>query len=690
MSRTLLYEIGTEEVPSAPLYGAVEQLRTKGPEALRAARLAFTDVSVMATPRRLALIVNGLAEEQPDLEEKVRGPSVTHAFDANGEPTRAATGFATSRGVAVEDLVREAEGDQEYVYALVREDGRTAAEVLPDVLSELTASLDWPKSMRWDGGGERFSRPIRWLTCVFGADVIPVEYAGLTASDRSMGHRFLSDGSVEVPVADEYSRAMERANVLVDLGERTILVRESVEAAAEKADATAVIQDKTFREVVNLVEWPTAALGTFDREFLRVPREVLQSAMESHQRYFPVENEDGELLPHFVVVHNGPPELTDSIVEGHERVIRARLADAAFFFDEDLKVSLEEHVHRLETIVFQERLGTVAQRVDRVEALTQAIATQVGAEPDDAAWASRAAHLSKADLVTNMVVEFPTLQGVMGRHYALAGDEAPEVADAILEHYRPRFAGDDLPASTPGALVSLADKLDTIVGIFGVGMPPTGSADPYALRRAALGVLGIIIDSDVQLGLDDAIASALFGLDDVLPDLDKESVGSQVKEFILGRMETVLKERGHAYDTVAAVLAVAADDPADATARADALTALRADEALEDLWVAYSRAKNLSDPALGTATDVSFMVEEERALEEALASAEVTAGKAMDSAEYESALETLSALRAPIDVFFDEVLVMDEEPALRENRLRLLNRFVALFSRYADFSKLAE
>ena len=690
MSRTLLFEIGTEEVPSVPLYRAVEQLRRKTPEALNDARLAFDELWVTATPRRLAVIVRGLADEQPDLEEKARGPAVKHAFDADGDPTKAAIGFAKSRGVALEDLVREKEGGQEYVYALVSEKGRAADEVLPGVLAGLAGSIEWPKSMRWDGGMARFSRPVRWLTCVFGADVVPVEFAGLTASDRSAGHRFLSEGPVEIPVAEEYVRAMERAKVLVDLDERTRLVRESVEAAAQKADAVAVIHEKTFSEVVNLVEWPTAALGTFDEEFLRVPREVLETAMESHQRYFPVENEARDLLAHFVVVHNGSPELTESIVEGHERVIRARLADAAFFFDEDLKVPLEEYVHRLESIVFQEKLGTVAARAGRVEALTQAIAAQVGADPDDAAWAIRAAHLCKADLVTNMVVEFPTLQGVMGRHYALAGGEAPEVADAILEHYRPRFAGDDLPATTAGALVSLADKLDTIVGIFGVGMAPTGSADPYALRRAALGILGIIIGTDLQLRLDDAIASALSGFDTVFPGLDKEAVGSQVKEFILGRMETVLKERGHAYDTVDAILAVAADDPADAAARAEALTALRADEALEDLWVAYSRAKNLCDPVLGTETDVSIMGAEEQTLEEALALAEREAGEAMGRADYTLTLETLSALREPIDLFFDEVLVMDEEVTLRKNRLKLLNRFVELFSRFADFSKLAE
>lgn len=690
MSRTLLFEIGTEEIPSAPLYAAQNQLRKAVPAALDAARLSFEDVWVGGSPRRLAVLVSGLALEQPDLEQTVKGPPAKAAFDQDGQPTKAALGFAAKYGLDASALERREEGGAEYVYAVVSETGRPAAVVLPEVLAALAADIEWPKSMRWGSGPTRFARPVRWLVALFGEEVLPVEFAGLTAGRTSLGHRFLADGPASIASADSYASALEGAFVIVDAERRASDIRAGIDAAAASMSGTPVVPSKTFDEVVNLVEWPTAATGTFDSEFLTVPREVLETAMESHQRYFPVESSAGELLPHFVVVHNGPPALTERVIEGHERVIRARLADAAFFWDEDRKRSLEEHGHQLATIVFQERLGTVAARVARIEALADAIAEQIGAAPDDAAWAKRAAHLCKADLVTNMVVEFPTLQGLMGRYYALAGDEAPEVADAILEHYQPKFAGDELPPSTAGKIVSLADKLDTIVGIFGAGMPPTGSADPYALRRNALGVLGIIIEGGLPLSLDDAIASALAGLESALPGLDKEAKGAQVKEFILGRMETVLKARGAAYDTISAVLAVAGDDPADAAARADALTAIRTEPAIDDLSVAFERAKNLSQPDLGTGTDASLMGPEEAALAKALDDAEAAAVPALASRDYETALRTLAALRAPIDVFFEKVLVMDEDAALRENRLRLLNRFVTLFAGFADFGQLVE
>lgn len=690
MSRTLLFEIGTEEIPSAPLYAAVAQLRDRVPAALADARLSHGELWVGGSPRRLAVLVRELVEDQPDLSQKVRGPSVAHAFDADGNPTKAAEGFARSRGVAVADLVRETEGGQEYLFAAVSEAGRPTVEVLPGVLAGLAAAIEWPKSMRWGSGSTRFSRPVRWLTCVYGAEVIPVEFGGLVAGNASRGHRFLAEEPVEVPVAEEYVRALERGFVMADGEKRAELIREGIDAAAGKLDAVAVVAEKVFSEVVNLVEWPTVAVGTFDESFLRVPREVLETAMQSHQRYFPVESKAGALLPYFIVVHNGAADRTESIIEGHQRVIRARLADASFFFDEDLKEPLEAYVGKLETIVFQERLGTVAQRVERVEALTKALAQQVEADPGEEAWAVRAAHLAKADLVTNMVVEFPALQGVMGRHYALASEEAPEVAEAILEHYKPRFAGDELPASFAGALVSMADKLDTMVGIFAAGMPPTGSADPYGLRRGALGILNIIIELDVAFSLDDAISSAIEGIGGVLPDLDADRVGGDVKAFILGRMETVLKDRKHAYDTIQAILAVAGDDPALAAARADVLTAFRKAPEIDDLSVAFSRAKNLSQPGLGTVADSGLTGPEETALLAAMAQAEEKVGAAEFEEDHEGVLRALSALREPIDAFFDAVLVMDEDATLRENRLRLLNRFVELFSRFADFSALVE
>ncbi len=466
-------------------------------------------------------------------------------------------------------------------------------------------------------------------------------------------------------------------------------MREGIEAIEAQRGVRAVVPEKTFAEVVNLVEWPTVAVGHFDEAFLEVPREVIETAMTKHQRYFPLEGPDGNLTNLFIVVHNGDPARTDAIIAGHERVIRARLADATFFYREDLKVNMEHWVSQLDTIVFQEKLGTSGAKVARNERLAEHLAKLDGADAGQTAEAVRASHLAKADLVSHVVVEFPVLQGVMGSYYALACGDTPEVALAILEHYKPRFAGDETPSTLPGKLASVADKLDTMVGIFGIGMAPTGSADPYALRRGALGILNIILEG-LTITLDEAIGAALSGYDES-HEFDDAAVGSAVKGFIVGRAEGLLKDRGHAYDTVAAVLATVADDPADALRRCEALTAFRgASDDMEDLSVAFTRARNLSKPALGTTTDASIMGAEEAVLADALSEAEQAADRSFEAADYDAVLGVLAGLRGPIDAFFDAVLVMDSDEKLRDNRLRLLNRFVALFSRFADFSKLSE
>jgi glycyl-tRNA synthetase beta chain len=689
MSRDLLFELGVEEIPSAPLIAATAQLETLALRAFADARLSHEGVRVLSSPRRLALLVTGLAEGQEDLSQKVKGPSASAAFTPDGAPTKAAEGFARSRGVAVDDLVREDADGGSYVFALVEEAGRPSVDVLPGLLAGLAAALDWPKSMRWGSGTARFIRPVRWIVALFGEDVVGVEFAGLTSGRTSRGHRFLA-AEVEIPSPSEYVERLRAAAVIVDHQERSMLVRDAIEREAAGLGAHAVVPPKTFAEVVNLVEWPTVAVGRFDDDFLQVPREVLEEAMESHQRYFPVEDADGKLMPRFIVVHNGDPERTAPIVAGHERVIRARLADAAFFYREDLAKPLESYVHSLQDIVFHEKLGSLGAKVTRIERLARALAEQVGVGPEDEAHAVRAAHLAKADLVTHVVVEFTSLQGHMGYHYALAADESLSVAEAIVDHYRPRFAGDQLPRSTAGCLVSIADKLDTVVGIFAIGQGPTGSADPYALRRSTIGILAMALDGGIRINLTESVAAALEGLVGTVPDLDVESVGATARAFVLGRLEGVLKDRGQAYDTVAAVLAVAGDDPADALARCEAVTAFRSrSDAMEDLSVAFTRAKNLADPALGTAADNSLMTPEEDALDTALELAEERSAAALLEARYADALEVLASLRGPIDAFFEAVLVMDTDERLRENRLRLLNRFVALFSRFADFSRIS-
>lgn len=691
MSRTLLFEIGCEEIPSDALYGAIEQLRTDAVAALRSARLGYEDIASYGAPRRLVLQVHGLAECQEDVSERVKGPSAKAAFDADGRPTKAAEGFAHSRGVDVSALETVESDEGAYVFAVVESRGRSAAEILPELLERLAAGLDWPKSMRWGSGETRFSRPVRWLLALHGDDVVPVRFAGLEAGRTTWGHRFLTAGPLDIASAGEYPAAAREAMFVFDHEDRARRIREGVERAASGVGGIAVVPEKTFAEVVNLVEWPTVVVGRFDEEFLEVPREVLEIAMESHQRYFPVEGPDGRLTNAFVVVHNGDPALDAGIAAGHERVIRARLADASFFYREDLHRPLESLVERLSTIVFQERLGTLGAKVGRVEGLVRSLGELAGVDPGVAAEALRAAHLCKVDLVSHVVVEFPALQGVMGRYYALAAGEETAVADAVVEHYRPRFSGDGLPASLAGQLVSVADKLDTIVGIFGIGMPPTGSADPYALRRGALGILGIIMEKRLRLPLDAAIGAALAGYEGVIEGLDPERVGGEVKAFFTARLEGVLRDRDYAFDTVDAVLAAAADDPEDAAARCGALQSARDSDpgTFDDLATAFTRVRNLAQADLGTGTDAALMGPAEKALADILDAAAAQLADLMPKAAYGEVVGVLAGLRGPVDTFFDEVLVMDDDEDLRANRLRLLNRLVTTFGSFADVARLA-
>jgi len=684
----LVFEIGTEELPSGAIYTAIQQLQVSVPKALDDARLEYSAVAVVASPRRIAVLVSQLAETQADSTVTAKGPAAKAAFDADGNPTPAAIGFARGKGVDVGALTVRDDAGGSYVYATVETLGRPTLEVLPELLAAVAGGLDWAKSMRWGSGDARFPRPVRWLLALYGTDVVPVQFAGLEAGRVTYGHRFLAPGPIEVLAAFEYPNRLEEAFVAVDHEARAALLREGISREAARRKGRAVVPEKTFAEVVNLVEWPTVGIGEFDERFLEVPREMLENAMGSHQRYFPLERADGTLENRFIVAHNGNPDRTQAIVAGHERVIRARLADAAFFYKEDLAVSLESWLDRLDTVVFQEKLGTTAMKVARIERLAARVAAMLDAPADAAAYATRAALLAKADLVTNAVVEFTDLQGVMGGYYALAAGEESGVALAIEEHYRPRFAGDELPTSIAGRIVSIADKADTICGIFAAGMAPRGSADPFALRRSAIGILQMALDG-TRVTLDELVTSALEPLAGAL-DFDVEVTGSAVKEFFTGRLEKILRDRDHAYDTVSAVLAVAGDDPADALARCEALTAFRASsDDMEDLSIAFSRAKNLSVADLGVEVDPEIMGAEESALAAALDDAEAAVASRMEQAAYSAVLEALAALRGPIDAFFDAVMVMDEDEALRNNRLKLLNRFVAVFGGFADFGQLA-
>ena len=688
--QTLAFEIGTEEIPAFDLDNATAQLQRLVPAALDAARIPHGEVAIYTTPRRLIALVAGVAARTEEQEEVFRGPSAKIAFDAAGNPTKAASGFARGKGVAVEDLELREENGVQYVYATRRIPESDVAQLLPGVLRGLIDAIQWPKSCRWGTTSERFSRPVRWLLALLGDRVIPVEYAGLTAGNTTRGHRFLAPGPHVVDDADALIDVLRGAYVVPTEAEREAAIRAGVAQAEERYGARAELPATTLLEVTNLCEYPTVLVGTFDEEFLAVPEEIIVDAMLKHQRYFPLYDAQDKLTNHFIIVGNGNPACAATIIDGNERVVRARLYDAKFFYEEDLKHPLASYVERLDEVVFQEKLGTMRAKTDRVVALARHLAADAGLSAADAADAERAAFLCKADLVTNAVIEFTSVQGIMGSYYALAEGDNEQVAQAIADHYRPRFSGDELPASEVGRVVAMADKLDTICGLFAVGQGPTGSSDPFALRRAAIGVVGML-EAGLSVSLLQAVDAALSTYAAAGLQFDAPAVRAEVIDFFITRTKVMLRDRGSAPDAVDAVLACGIEEPAQVIARVAALESARVDaaEEFDDLAVAYARANNLRNEALGEEVDESLMEADELALLAAIRDAQLCVDAALIADNYPSALSALAKLRGPIDAFFEDVMVMDEDEALRENRLRLLNRFVAVFAPVADFAKLA-
>lgn len=688
---TLAFEIGTEEIPAFDLHRATLQLEKLVPEALDAVRIPHGDAAVYTTPRRLIAIVADVADETEALEEVFRGPSVKIAFDADGNPTKAATGFARGKGVGVDALERREENGVEYVFATKSIAARDVAELLPGVLEGVITGISWPKSCRWGTTSEYFSRPVRWLVALLDERVIPVRFAGLTAGNLTRGHRFLAPGPHEVATAADLLGVVEAAHVVSSEQAREAVIREGVAQAEQRTGARAELPEKTLLEVVNLCEQPTVLVGTFDEEFLRVPEEIIVDAMLMHQRYFPLYDADGKLTNNFIVVSNGDPAHADTITGGNERVVRARLSDAKFFYEEDLKHPLETYVDRLDEVVFQETLGTMKEKADRIVALAKHLAADAQLSEADAADAERAAYLAKADLVTNAVVEFTSVQGVMGSYYAAACGESDQVARAIADHYRPRFSGDEPPASDVGRIVAMADKLDTVCGLFAVGQGPTGSSDPFALRRSAIGIVAML-EAGLPVSLAAAIDAALGTYQDAGIDFDRDAIRAEVADFFVTRTKVMLRDGGCSHDTMDAVLATGVEEPAQIIARTYVLEAERlgAPEAFDDLATAYARANNLRDADLGVEVDEALLSDAERALLAATDEAAACVKEALAVDHFGAALAALAALRAPIDAFFEDVLIMDDDLALRENRLRLLNRFVAVFAHVADFGKMAK
>lgn len=686
-------EIGCEEMPSAPLINAAGQLGKLMEKGLDEAGLAHGEVRVLSTPRRLAALVADVSRATEEIHEVKRGPKAQIAFDADGNPTKAALGFARKCGSLPEELVRRVDSDgNEYVFAEKSVASQPASPILSELCERVIGSLTWPnyRSQRWGSEHATFVRPIRWICCLLGAEVVPVSYADVVSGNVTRGHRVLSPGDHVVSEASAYEQVLESAHAL-SAERRAQAIREGIaRVEAERGGAHVDTPKRVFDEVVNLCEWPTVLVGTFDEEFLDVPHEIICESMLSNQRYFPVFDAQGALTREFVVVSNADPAVSNTVVAGNERVVRARLDDAKFFYDEDLKRPMEEFVERLGTVTFQEKLGTVLQKVGRMEKLASACAEAAGADAEGVRHAVRAAHLAKADLVSQAVVEFTNQQGVMGGYYAAAAGEPQEVCDAVRDHYRPRFAGDELPAGDCGKYVAIADKLDTICGIFAIDEPPTGSSDPYAVRRAAIGVIAMLRTLP-KVHLKDLIDLALASYAGQGLDFDAQKVSASVSRFFAGRLAAIAKDEGVRPDTIEAVSSVGVIDPAEFMARAQALDTARAEQpqVFEDLATAYARAHNLADASLGTNVDEGLLGDAERALLAACEQGEAKVSSALQAADFEAACRALAELKAPIDRFFDDVLVMDEQTVVRENRLRLLNRFADVFAGVADISVLS-
>lgn len=687
--QSLAFEIGTEEIPAFDLSNAVKQLHSLAPRLLDEAAIPHGETEVYSSPRRLIVVVKDIPEATEEKNEVFKGPSAKIAFDEQGNPTKAAQGFARGKGVDPADLVVE----DGYVYAHTHTPSVSVATLLSDVLDGIVRGISWPKSQRWGSESEYFSRPIRWFVALFGAEVIPFSFAGLTADRFTRGHRFLAPGPFEVASADDLVSVVRNGYVVPSEKEREEVIRAGVAKVEADTGFHAVLPPKTLVEVVNLAEYPTVLVGTFDKEFLQVPEEIIVDAMLMHQRYFPLYDSEGALTNRFIVVGNGDPACSETIIDGNERVVRARLYDAKFFYDEDLKRPLESYVDELSQVVFQEKLGTMLDKTNRIVGLAKHLSADAKLSETDAADAVRAAHLCKADLVTSAVIEFTSVQGVMGSYYAKACGETDQVAQAIEQHYRPRFAGDEVPQTQAGKVVALADKLDTICGLFSVGQGPSGSSDPFALRRSAIGIVAMLsCDQPLEISLVSAIDASLdlFAQDGI--EFDKQAVRDEVIEFFITRTRVMLRDSGKRIDAIDAVLAAGVQEPVELINRVEALETARTNEpeTFENLATAYARANNLRDPKLGSEVDESLLTEVEHALSTAVVQAETRVSMALDNDNYAEALNELASLRKPIDLFFERVMIMDEDQALRENRLKLLNRFVNVFTNVADFSLLSK
>ena len=685
-TQNFLVEIGTEELPPKALKTLATSFADNVEAELNQAGLTFDKIEWFAAPRRLAVKVLNLATQQPSKEIEKRGPAVSAAFDAEGKPTKAAEGWARGCGITVEQAERIATDKGEWLVHRAKIEGQPTKNLLNDIVANALAKLPIPKPMRWADKTVQFIRPVHTVTMLLGDELIEGEILGVASARTIRGHRFLGEKEFQIQHADQYPQLLrEKGSVVADFNERKAEILAKSQAKATALGGVADIEESLLEEVTSLVEYPNVLAAKFEERFLAVPAEALVYTMKGDQKYFPIYDKDGKLLPHFIFVSNINPEDPTAIIEGNEKVVRPRLTDAEFFFKTDLKQKLVDRLPRLETVLFQQQLGTLKDKTDRIEQLAGEIAKQIGA---DEAKAKRAGLLSKCDLMTNMVFEFTDTQGIMGMHYARHDGEDEEVAVALNEQYMPRFAGDELPKSLVASAVALADKFDTLTGIFGIGQAPKGSADPFALRRAALGALRIIVEKNLPLDLEDLVkkSTALFG-----DKLTNQNVVADVVDFMLGRFRAWYQDEGIAVDVIQAVLARRPTRPADFDARVRAVSHFRTLDSAEALAAANKRVANILAKAEGDigAIDVALCVEPaEQVLAQSVLSLAKEVQPLIAQGEYTAVLDKLAGLRQPVDNFFDNVMVNAEDAKLRQNRLAILNTLQGLFLQVADISLL--
>ena len=686
MLKELLLEIGTEEIPSVylnPAIGKIEELTKK---LFAENRVSHGQIKVFGSPRRLILFVENLSDRQESVVSKVIGPPKRVSFNEKGLPTQAAVGFAKNQGIRVEDLNVEKTEKGEYLCAVKEEKGEATKKILPDILPKLIFSIPFPKHMRWGDGNVKFVRPVHWILCLYNGDVVKFEFDSVKSGNKSFGHRFLSPKTFTVKDFASYGKKTKENYIIFNQEDRRETILKEANKLAKKAGGSLYEDANLLEAVTHLVEYPCPILGEFGKEYLELPKEVLISVMKKHQRYFSIVNSNGSLLPNFIAISNNKVKNPAVMKAGYERVLKARFSDARFFYEEDKKKPLKEYIEKLKSVVFQEKLGTYYEKVERIVKLACYIADKIA--PDSKEISERGAFLCKADLVTQMVYEFPDLQGIMGREYARLSGEKQEVADAIYEHYLPRFAGDKLPDSRAGDIVSIADKIDTIIGCFGVGLIPTGSEDPYALRRQTLAIANIILGKSYQISVSDLIDRAMDIAGQKI-ERGRGEVKNEVIDFFKSRLKNQLVSDGFSYDVVDAVFSARFNDILDAVNKVKALSELKTLEYFSPLAIAFKRAANIIKENKYGSPDPALLKEDaEKELYDSFNSIKSDVEKLVEEKMYLDAMKKIAEIRGSVDKFFDKVMVMVEDKSLRENRLNLLSNISKLYGELADFTKI--